>query len=131
MHRPIASALAFSGTVAAATLAAGLSLLPGPARADDITIDPTPFVSTRSRAEVRTEVLQNAARVRAGASEWALQQGEPLQLAGGLSRDQVRADYIAQREAVQAMNGEDSGSAALARTAQVPSGTRMAVNRMR
>ena len=120
MHRPIASALAFSGTVAAATLAAGLSLLPGPARADDITVDPTPFVSTRSRAEVRAEVLQGAAQLRAGASEWALQQGQPVQMAGGLSRDQVRADYIAQRDAVQAMTGEDSGSAALARAGQAP-----------
>jgi uncharacterized protein YgiM (DUF1202 family) len=104
----LASTLAYAGTVTAATLAA--TLMSGNALAETPTIDTTPFVSMRSRAEVRAEVLGAREQVTAAASEWATQQNGQQPLMSGLSRAQVTAEYIAAREQVRAMNAEDSGS---------------------
>lgn len=111
MNQRIASALAFAASVAAATLAA--TAMSSSARADDITIDTTPFVSQRSREEVRAEVLANRARLSSAGSEWVAQQSEPLP-SSGLTRAQARADYIAAREEVLARNSEGGGSATMA-----------------
>lgn len=83
----------------------------GSAFADDIGIDSTPFHSTATRAEVRAEL----ARFRASASDpWADYQPVSA-FHSDVTRAEVRAGYLVARNEVSSMNGEDSGSAAIAR----------------
>jgi hypothetical protein len=109
MNRNLKSSLVVTGTAAAAfTLAA----MTGAAYADDITIDPTPFVSTKSRAEVRAEVLGKAEQIRMAHGEGATgMDHSPFR--STLTRAQVRDDYMASRDQSSALHGEDSGSAYL------------------
>jgi len=116
MNRNLKSSLVFTGTAAAAF---ALAAMTGAAYADDITIDPTPFVSTKSRAEVRAEVLGKAEQIRMAHGEGASGM-DPAPFRGTLTRAQVRDDYMASRAQVSAFNGEDSGSAYL--TAMQPRG---------
>jgi hypothetical protein len=95
------------------TFAAALVLIAsaGSALADDITIDSNRFVSGKSRAEVQAELQQFQ---RAGVNPWA-QDYNPLQsFASGKTRAQVSAGYLASRNEVAALSGEDSGAAWLA-----------------
>jgi hypothetical protein len=94
-------------TTAAAVLAVA-AIASGNAYADDITIDTTPFVSTKTRAEVRAEVLGQS--MTSASSEWATQLNHVPQLDSGYTREQARAEYIAARDEVMARNAEDSGS---------------------
>ncbi len=103
MNRNIASALVIAAAAAA-----------GSAMADDITIDTTPFVSTKSRAEVQAELSQFK---QAGTSPWSTQYNPLAQFRSSLSRAQVVAGYVADRDQVAALNGEDSGSAYLSQFA--------------
>ena len=100
--------LPFASLVAA--IALGYS---GVARADDITIDPTPFVSTASRADVRAEL---EAYRKSGVNPWARSYNPLRHFRSERTRAEVTAEYIAERKAVAALNGEDSGSQYLART---------------
>jgi len=81
----------------------------GSAFADDITIEATPFVSTRSRAEVIAEMQQ----ARNEANPWADGYDQLQAFHGTLTREEVIAEYLLSRDEVQAFNGEDSGSAYL------------------
>jgi hypothetical protein len=102
------------------TFAAALVLIAsaGSALADDITIDNTRFVSSKSRAEVQAELQQFQ---RAGGDPWA-QDYNPLQsFASGKSRAEVSAEYRASRDEVAALTGEDSGATRLA--ARTPAAT--------
>ena len=112
MKRNLASALAL-GASAAAAIAAALG--PGKAYADDITIETTPFVSSRSRTEVKAELMGQRAMVTAAGSEWTLQHNVVPHLTSGYTSQQARAEFIASRQEVSALNGEDSGSVYLAR----------------
>ena len=109
MNHRLASFLGYIGSVAIATL--GAALMGGhAARAEGpIEILP-PFVSTLSRAEVRADLMAGRAQATSYASEWALQQSAPLDPTIGLTREQVRAEYLAAREQVHAMTAEDGGS---------------------
>ena len=109
MNRNIASALATGTTIAAAALAA-VAITAGNAYADDITIDKTPFVSTRTRAEVQAELLNQPELVRAAASEWSMQQDSP-HAKSTFTSEQAKAEYKVSRQYVSALTGEDSGSA--------------------
>ncbi|MDB5874939.1 MAG: hypothetical protein JWQ07_4381 [Ramlibacter sp.] len=100
MNRNIASAL----VIAAAALA-------GNAFADDITVDTTPFAGTRSRVEVQAELAQYKA---AGVNPWSTQYNPLKQFRSARTREQVTAEYVANRDEVAALTGEDSGSAYLA-----------------
>jgi hypothetical protein len=111
MNQRIASALAFGCSVAAATLAA--TAMSSTAWADDITIDTTPFVSQRSRAEVVAEMMADRASLSSAGNEWVAQQSAPLPTSD-LTRAQARSDYIAAREEVLARNSEGGGSATMA-----------------
>ena len=91
-----------------ATIAAAAAA--GSAWADDITIDPNPFVSTRSRAEVMAEQQQFQA---AGVNPWADEYDQLRGFQSTMSRAEVTAAYLAARGEVAAMDGEDSGSAYL------------------
>ena len=107
MNRNLTSTLTIISTGAVAFALA--TMAPGAAYADDITIDGTPFVSTRTRAEVQAEVMGRAEQLRMANSEWSTQQHQPLQ-PSGLTRAQVKAEYIASRSEANALNSEDSGS---------------------
>lgn len=98
MNRKIALALALAAA--------------GTAYADDITIDPVPFTSTLTRAEVIADMMQfRASRV----DPWA-QEYDPLAHFQGMrSREQVNAEVISERNRIAAFHGEDSGSVYLAR----------------
>jgi hypothetical protein len=76
-------ALAAFATLAAAGTAA---------RADDITMADESFMSTKTRAEVRAEVLKARAAGTVFASEIDLSPTMPAQKGSAVSREQVRAE---------------------------------------
>ncbi|MDB5859856.1 MAG: hypothetical protein JWQ76_3545 [Ramlibacter sp.] len=82
----------------------------GSAFADDITIESTPFVSTRTRAEVVAEMQQ--AR-HEGMNPWADTYDQLQAFRSTLTRDEVIAEFLLSRDESQAFNGEDSGSSYL------------------
>ena len=106
MNRKLASALSITITAAAGLAAAAIAS--GNAYADDITIDTTPFISTKTRAEVRAEVMGQS--LTSAASEWAMQLNHAPQPQSAYTREQVTAEYIAARNEVNSRNAEDSGS---------------------
>ncbi|MGJ0223464.1 DUF4148 domain-containing protein [Streptococcus pyogenes] len=79
----------------------------GSARADDITVDPFPFVPSKSRAEVQAELQ---AFKRSGVDPWARNYDPLRHFQSSRTRAQVTAEFLRERDAVAAMNGEDSGS---------------------
>jgi hypothetical protein len=108
MNRKLASVLSITTTAAAVFAAAAIAS--GNAYADDITIDTTPFVSTKTRAEVRAEVMGQSEALRVASSEWSMQLNQAQQPNSGYTRAQAKAEYIAARNEVHARNSEDSGS---------------------
>lgn len=111
MNRILASTLAITSTAAAALCVAAIAS--GNAYADDITIDNTPFVSSRTRAEVQAEVMGQSELLRTASSEWSMNQVPQPQSA--YTRAQAKAEYIASRSEVNALTAEDSGSSYFAR----------------
>ncbi|HXE48270.1 MAG TPA: DUF4148 domain-containing protein [Ramlibacter sp.] len=91
--------------------------------ADDITIDPTPFVSTRARAEVQAELAQYK---QEGVNPWSISYNPLKYFHSEKSREQVQQEFVASRDAVKAMTGEDSGSAYLAAHRGQETGTSLA-----
>jgi hypothetical protein len=91
-------------------------LAAGHACAGEITMDPEPFVSVASRAQVQDELKQFHA---GAANPWSDEYNPLAQFHSSMSRADVTAAYIAARDAVAAFSGEDSGSSYLAR-AHVP-----------
>jgi hypothetical protein len=127
MNRHTSSVVAFSSCAAAAMLAA--TVMAGSARADDITIDNTPFVSTKTRTEVQAELFSQRDQVASSGYEWKLQRNQPQPSVSGYTREQARAEYIASREQVHAMMSEDSGSATLAQIrSKAPTSTAVAAS---
>lgn len=102
---------AFVLVIAAAASAAAVN-----ARADDITIDPNPFVSTASRAQVREELRQFQ---QSHVNPWADEYNPLLEARSTMTRAQVKAGYMEGRAEVDALTGEDSGSSYLARNARL------------
>lgn len=88
-----------------------LAAFAGTAFAETPTIVTEPFVSTKSVAEVRAELDAYKA---AGVNPWATSYQPLKYFKSTASRDVVVADYLASRNEVKALNGEDSGSAYLA-----------------
>jgi hypothetical protein len=95
----------------------------GNALADDITIDTTPFVSSRTRAEVQSELAQFK---KAGTSPWSIQYNPLASFKSTVSSEQVVAGYLASRKEVAAFNGEDSGSSYLTATQAQTAGATLA-----
>lgn len=83
----------------------------GNAFAESPTIVNDPFVSTRTRAEVQAELY---AYKQTGVNPWSISYNQLRGFQGRLSREQVVAEFLAARNEVAAMSGEDSGSAHLA-----------------
>jgi hypothetical protein len=93
------------------TLAAVLALVAaGAAFADDIGVDPAGFASSRTRAEVRSE-LQQYQRERV--NPWSHNYDPLRAFRSDTTRAQARADFLAIREQVAAGNGEDGGAASV------------------
>lgn len=104
-------------------IALALLLASAGAHADDITMDP-PFTSTLSRAQVLQDLQQHR---QAGVNPWADDYNPLAGLRSALTREQVTQEYIQARDVVGAFNGEDSGSAFLARREPAqPADTQMA-----
>ena len=90
-------------------LLAACAALASSAFADDITLS-EPFVSTADRAQVQAGVVQ----ARTAASPWSIAYNPLATFESGRTREEVRAEYIASRDEVAALNGEDSGAFAIA-----------------
>lgn len=128
----IAQSIAYGTTVAAAALAASFIAATAHAEGPIASGPDTPFVSSRTRAEVRAEVIRSGEAVRAAASEWDRNQHTFQPVAGGPTRAQIAAEYISARDEVHALNGEDSGAAYLgSHTVAMPAGTMLAANSYR
>jgi len=120
MNRKLATTLSIVSTAAAAFAFAAIAS--GNAYADDITIDTTPFVSSRTRAEVVAEVMGQAEALRIANSEWSTQMSAADLPPSAVTRAQVTAEYIASRREVNALNAEDSGSSYMASLSWCSSG---------
>ena len=82
------------------------------ALADDITVDPHPFVSTASRAQVQEELKQFN---KTGGSPWADTYNPLANFRSSTTSAEVTAGFLASRNAVAAFSAEDSGSSYRAR----------------
>ena len=123
MTRNLASALAVAIGIAAAAAAA--TIASGTAHAEDITVDSTPFASSRSRADVRAELLGQPALARSAASEWSMQSNQLPVVKSSYTSDQVKAEYKSSRDDVSALNAEDSGSSYFLKRSIRPDATSM------
>ena len=79
--------------------------------ADDITIDPHPFASTRTPAQVQAELAQYK---REGVNPWSIAYNPLRQFHSEKTHAPVEQEYLASRDEARALSGEDSGSAWLA-----------------
>ena len=95
-----------------APLAMAILAAAGYACAGEITVDPEPFISVASRAQVQEELRQFR---QAGVNPWANDYNQLAQFHGSRTRAAVKAEYMASRDATAAFSGEDSGSMYLAR----------------
>lgn len=84
----------------------------GSALADDITIDPNPFVSTATRAQVREDLMKYRA---SGMNPWADDYNHLAAFHSGKTRAEAKAEFLASRDEVAAFTAEDSGSMYIAR----------------
>jgi hypothetical protein len=75
------------------------------------------FNGTRTRAEVQAEL---ASYQKAGVNPWSIAFNPLKSFKSEKTRAQVTAEYLADRDAVAAMNGEDSGAAYLAQHQAMP-----------
>ncbi|WP_298926003.1 DUF4148 domain-containing protein [uncultured Ramlibacter sp.] len=116
MNRKIASALLIAAAAAASF----------GARADeaDSSQYAVQFQGSRSRADVQAELT---AYKQAGVNPWSISYNPLRSFKSTTSREQVVAAYIASRNEVAALNGEDSGSVHLAQARALQrSGTQLA-----
>lgn len=84
---------------------------------------PTPFASSVSAAQVRAEL--DAYRTK-GVNTYSMRYNPVAAYRSQFTRAEVRAEYLASRDQVAALTGEDSGSAYLARAAGRPVPRRLA-----
>jgi len=99
----------------AASLLALAAAASGAAFADDITVDPHPFVPALARADVQAQLQQYKAQ---GVNPWSTSYNPLKQFAGSRTRADVTAEFLQARDEVAARNGEDSGSSWLAAQAR-------------
>lgn len=78
--------------------------------ADDITLDPRPFASSMTRAEVQGQLQQYKAQ---GVNPWSTSYNPLARFTSSKTRADVTAEYLQSRDEVAALNAEDSGSAYL------------------
>jgi len=95
-----------------APIAMAILAAAGYACAGEIYMDPEPFVSVASRAQVQEELRQFR---QGGMNPWANDYDQLAQFHSSRTRAAVKAEYMASRDAAAAFSGEDSGSSYLAR----------------
>ena len=100
-------------------LAAGFA---GSAFAESPTVVNDNFAGNRTRAEVQAELADYK---KAGVNPWSTTYNPLRSFRSAVTRDAVVADYIASRNEVRALTGEDSGSQYLAQR-QLPASTQLA-----
>ena len=100
----------FFGTLVLATAAAS-AYADGITYRGDIAVEATPFASSRTRAEVQAELADYK---RAGVNPWAAAYNPLKSFQSSRTRADVEQEYMASRDEVRAVSGEDSGSAYLA-----------------
>lgn len=83
----------------------------------------TPFVSSAARAEVAAQLAQPQ---QGTVSPWSNRYNPLAQFRSTKTRAEVVAVYLADRDVVNALNGEDSGSSYLAGAATVAGRARLA-----
>ena len=108
MNRHLASTL--SVTTTAAAVLAFAAITSSRAHADDITVDNTPFVSSKTRAEVQAEVMGPSRSPNTASLAWSSRMNHAPQTMSDFTRAQATAEYLAARDQVHALNAEDSGS---------------------
>jgi hypothetical protein len=109
MSRNLAAVSTLAAVAAVAAAAVALIVSPKTANAaGDITDDPLPFVSSTSRAQVRTQALELPPLRGDGEGASA---PTPAHAQSVLNRVDLREEYKAARDEVSAMGGEDSGAA--------------------
>lgn len=118
MNRNVLSAIGASAIAALALLGVAV-IATTPAYADDITIEPQAFVSSRTRESVLAELKTPYPQGNPWSGQYNM-----FQAPGAATSAQVRGDYIANREAVAALCGEDSGSTYLQAKGPAPSPAR-------
>ena len=113
------NALNLKSTLAALLLAcsAGGALAESPL----VFVDP-PFVASKTRAEVQAEL---AAYRKSGVNPWSNSYNPVRYLRSTTTREAVQAAYLASRQEVAAITGEDSGSAYLAQARRPDGGTQL------
>ena len=90
-----------------------LAAFAGSALADDPTVVDDHFQSTKTRAEVNAELKAFQA---AGVNPWATSYQPLKSFHGTATRAAVQGEYLAARNEVRALTGEDSGSVYLSQT---------------
>jgi hypothetical protein len=104
MNRNLPSAIARGALTTIALLAAAVIASPL-AHADDITVEQTPFVSSRTREEVNAELKTPYP----GGNPWSGAYNM-FQARSTATSEQIQGEYITTRDSANALHGEDSGS---------------------
>jgi hypothetical protein len=104
MNRNLPSAIA-AGAVTTIALLAAAVIASTPAYADDITVEQSPFVSSRTRQEVSAE----AKTPYPGGNPWSGTYNM-FQARSTATSEQIQGEYRVNRDRVNAFHGEDSGS---------------------
>jgi len=86
----------------------------GAAFAEDPTIDNSTAVFNKTRDQVNAELVQ--ARTDGSVKNWSTSYNPFAKFDGQKTREEVRAEVLANRDTAAALYGEDSGSFALSRT---------------
>jgi hypothetical protein len=125
MNHRLTTTILYAATVAAAAL--GATLMSGRAHAEGPIEVLPPFTGTFSRAEVQDEAIRNRDQLSSFANEYRMQRNATPVLQSGYTREEARSDFIASRDQVRAMTGEDSGSSYLGtHHARMPMATTLA-----
>lgn len=95
----------------------------GSAFAESPILENDPFTSTRTRAEVQAEL---SAYRQAGVNPWSTSYNPLRSFHSATTRQAVVNEYIASRDEVRALTGEDSGSQYLAQRQSTGAGTAFA-----
>ena len=104
MNRNLPSAIA-TGAVTTISLLAAAIIASTPAYADDITVEQSPFVSSRTREEVSAELKIPYP----GGNPWAGAYNM-FQARSSATSEQIQGEYTMSRDRANAFHGEDSGS---------------------
>jgi hypothetical protein len=102
---------------------AATSAFAGTTYLGDIAVESTPFVSTRTQAEVQAELAQYK---QAGVNPWSTSYNPLKYFRSAKTRAEVEQEYIASRDEVRGMTAEDSGSAYLAQHQVLDAGSQLA-----